>query len=57
MTLISPQRLPQRATLGIRVDTRFLAVLKAYAECISSSHGYIVHEAVLQMFVADRDFP
>jgi hypothetical protein len=56
MTLISPQRLPQRTALNIRVDTRFLAVLKAYADCIASTQEYIVQEAVLRMFVADRDF-
>jgi hypothetical protein len=56
MTLIRPQRLLQRGVLNIRVDARFLAVLKAYAECISSTHDYIVQEAVLRMFVADRDF-
>jgi hypothetical protein len=56
MTLISPQRLLQRGVLNIRVDMRFLSVLRAYAECISSTHDYIVQEAVLRMFVADREF-
>jgi hypothetical protein len=56
MTLITPQRLLQRTTLTIRVDTRFVAVLKAYADCIASTQEYVVQKAVLRMFVADRDF-
>ena len=56
MPLIAPQHKPERQVLAIKVDLRLIELLKAYAECIASSQEYIVNEALLAMFVADKEF-
>lgn len=56
MPLIAPQRKPDRQPLSVKVDTRLLTVLKAYTAFIASTLEYVLNEAVLVTFTADREF-
>ena len=56
MPLIRPQRKPDRQPLSVKVDTRLLTVLKAYTTFIASTLEYVLNEAVLVTFSADREF-
>ena len=56
MPLIAPQRKPDRQPLSAKVDARLLTVLKAYASFIESGLEYVVNQALLVTFSADRDF-
>ncbi len=56
MPLIPPQRKPDRQPLSVKVDARLLTLLKAYTTFIASGLEYVVNEAVLVTFTADRDF-
>ena len=56
MPLIRPQRKPDRQPLSVKVDTRLLTLLKAYTTFIASTLEYVLNEAVLVTFSADREF-
>ena len=56
MTLIAPQRRPERQLVSIKLDVRVLALLKAYGECIASTQEHVISEALVATFAADRDF-
>ena len=56
MPLIAPQRKPDRQPLSAKVDARLLTVLKAYAAFIESGLEYVLNQALLVTFSADRDF-
>jgi len=56
MTLIAPQRRPERQIVSIKLDVRVLALLKAYGECIASTQEHVISEALIATFAADRAF-
>ena len=56
MSLIAPQRRPDREPLTCRLDARLAQLLKCYAEFIRSRPDYIVNQALLVTFSRDREF-
>lgn len=56
MPMIAPQLKPEKQAVNLKLDRRLLELLKAYADCISSSEEYVLNEALLAMFAADADF-
>ncbi len=56
MSLIAPQRRPDREPMTCRLDARLAQLLKCYAEFIRSRPDYIVNQALLVTFSRDREF-
>ena len=56
MSLIAPQIRQDRQPVTLKIDVRLLALLKHYAEFITSSPEYILNQALLVAFSSDRDF-
>lgn len=56
MPMIAPQLKPEKQAVNLKLDRRLAALLKAYADCISSSQEYVLNEALLAMFTGDADF-
>jgi hypothetical protein len=56
MPLIAPQKKHERLVFAVKLDVRLIAMVKAYAECITSTQEYVTSQALLTTFAADRDF-
>ncbi len=54
--MLAPQVRQNCQPVTLKLDTRLLTLLKHYAEFITSSPEYILNQALLVAFSADRDF-
>jgi len=56
MPLIAPQKKHERLAFAVKLDVRLIAMVKAYAECITSTQEYVTSQALLTTFATDADF-
>ena len=56
MPLIAPQKKHERLVFAVKLDVRLIAMVKAYAECITSTQEYVTSQALLTTFAIDKDF-